>query len=116
MGLFEELENGKNVYHYKKLEDGEIEELMKGVMVEETTSDPILSGSIAVLYARGLRDEEKAMKLEKRQKMNTVYTAMIYARARLGKTTTERRDKLSRMITAEDDETRDMAIKIISNL
>ena len=59
MGLFEELEQGKNKVVYKKFSTEDLEEIMKGIPIKKTNHDPIMSAAMVALYAEHASVEHK---------------------------------------------------------
>ena len=116
MGLFEEIEQRKNVYHYKKLTEDDFKELISQVETEEINYDPIMAQTMGIAYQMGVKDAEERERIQQRINSDMLLIQSAYTKVRLGMMTMERADNISKMIQSKDDEARRMAIKILEGL
>ena len=126
MGMFEDIENGKNKQIYKPMDEGELLEAFKDAssLIQKQTPKRQLkiitgqAGSQAI--AQAMKEQErlqrKLMEEQKRFEENIILVDLLYVKTGLGKITQEKANKLCGMIQSSDDESRDMAKKIIQAL
>jgi hypothetical protein len=125
--MFEDIENGKNKSTYKPLEQGDLLDAFNDAFEAASQKSPsdrkltLITGKAgSQALADAMREQErlqrKLMEEQKRFEENIILVDLLYVKTGLGKITQEKANKLCGMIQSSDDESRDMAKKIIQAL